>query len=126
MLQSEEAVSGQGWSDGFDCMASHCCQLRLQLHAAGECTVAVSVHKVGLQWQVLLQPSFVLLNKTAAVVHVHYTGQLLASKGRRSEVSANAPRQREALQQASGAGFSFALEPESKVGRFDGTQTSVE
>ena len=64
------------WSASFDCTARSCCQLKLQLSNGRHCCVAVSVQKAGLQWQVLLQPSHVLLNKTAGIVHVHYTGQL--------------------------------------------------
>lgn len=74
----------------------------------------MSVHKAGLQWQVLLQPGFLLLNKAAGMVHVHHTGQLLACKGPGEQVSAGAEWQ----QQASEAGSYLALGPESKVGAF--------
>ena len=100
---SAEADSAKGWSSGFDCTSSHCFQLRLELEDGGECTVAVSVHKVGLQWQVLLQPSFLLLNKAAGTVHVHYTGQLLACKGEQGPAN------------ASEAGSYLVLEPELQV-----------
>ncbi|KAL3137916.1 Protein argonaute-3 [Trebouxia sp. C0009 RCD-2024] len=106
------ASPAKGWSSGFDCMSSHCCQLRLELADGGGCTVAVSVHKAGLQWQVLLQPGFLLLNKAAGMVHVHHTGQLLACKGPGEQVSAGAEWQ----QQASEAGSYLALGPESKAG----------
>lgn len=111
---SAGADSAKGWSSSFDCMSSHCCQLRLELADGGDCTVAVSVHKLGLQWQVLLQPSFLLRNKAAGVVHVHHTGQLLACTGQGEQVSADAEWQR----QASEAGSYLALQPESKVGPF--------
>ena len=117
LLQSARAVSALPWSKGFDCMSSHSCQLRLQLHNGGACTLAVSVHKVGLHWQVVLQPICVLLNKAAAAVHLHYTGELLACKARRAGVLVGAEGQRERSPEA---GSSFALEPEAKVG--DGTR----
>ena len=116
LLQSAEAVLAMPWSHSFDCMSSHSCQVRLRLPNGGTCTLAVSVHKVGLHWQVLLQPSFVLLNKAAAAVHLHYTGELLTSKGRRAGVSVGAEGQREGSELASEVGYSFVLEPESKVG----------
>lgn len=101
------------WSHAFDCMSSHSCQLGLQLQDGAVCTLAVCVHKGGQQWQVVLQPSFVLQNKTAAAVHVHYTGRLLMPKARQA---GNAEEQREVSQVASKAGCSFVLEPESEVG----------
>ena len=96
-------------------MARHCCRLRLKLQDGQGCAVAVSVQKVGLQWQVLLQPSFVLLNKTAATVHLHYSGQLMMAKGMRSSTKGLADTAREASPGCRPE-TSFALEPESKVG----------
>ena len=111
-----QTVSAMSWSDGVDCMSSHSCQLRLQLGDGRACTVAVSVHKLGLQWQVVLQPSFVLLNKAAAAVHLHYTGELTTCKGRPAGVSVGAERERRLSQPAPEAGSSFVLEPEPQVG----------
>ena len=114
-LQSRRTAAQQLWSDGFDCMAGHCQRLRLKLQDGQDCTVAVSVQKVGVQWQVLLQPSFVLLNKTAATVHLHYTGRLMMLQHRMSKMKACG----DTSEEASPAGHpetSFVLEPESKVG----------
>ena len=111
-----QTISAMPWSNGFDCMCSHSCQLQLQLRDGRVCTVAVSVHKLGLQWQVVLQPSFVLLNKAGAAVHLHYTGELMTCRGRPPGVSRGAEGGRGLSQPPPEAGSSFALEPEAKVG----------
>lgn len=75
-LHPSSADRGLAWSESFDCTARSSCQLQLQLDDSQRFSVAMCVHKVGLQWQVHLQPSFVLVNQTTRTVHVHYTGQL--------------------------------------------------
>ena len=91
------------WSESFDCTARRSCQTQVQLGGGQQCSVALCVHKVGLQWQVVLQPSFRLINKAAGTVHVHYTGQLI--EGTMSHTSTRGLT----------AGNSFALQPTPKV-----------
>ncbi len=94
------------WSESFDCTARSSCQLQLQLGDSQRCSLGLCVHKVGLQWQAQLQPSFVLVNQTARTVHVHYTGHL-------ADVSMSKMPYR-----GSRAGSPFALQPKSKVTAF--------
>ncbi|DBA79124.1 TPA: Protein argonaute-3, variant 2 [Trebouxia sp. C0004] len=75
-LRLSSSDHGLAWSESFDCTARSSCQVQLQMGNSQRCSVALCVHKVGLQWQVQLQASFVLVNHTAGTVHVHYTGQL--------------------------------------------------
>ena len=77
--------------------------MQVQLDGGQQCWVALCVLKVGLQWQVVLQPSFRLINKAAGAVYVYYTGQLVEG--------ATSQKSRRGLT----AGSSFALQPESKV-----------
>ena len=77
--------------------------MQIQLGSGQQCSVALCGHKVGAQWQVVLQPSFRLINKAAGAVHVHYTGQLV--EGTMSQTSCGGLT----------AGSSFALQPETKV-----------
>ncbi len=90
------------WSQSFDCLAGSCRQVQVQLSKGQQCRVAVSVHKAGLQWQVVLQPSYVLMNQTADSVYVHYTGQLAASQTSKAQTR---PK----------AGSPFTLRPASKA-----------
>ncbi len=94
------------WSKSFDCTARSSCQLQLQLGDSQRCSIALCVHKVGLQWQVQIQSSFVLENQTAKTVHVHYTGEL-------AEMSTSKMPYR-----GFRAGSPFALQPKSKVTAF--------
>jgi hypothetical protein len=91
------------WSESFDCTARSSCQVQLQLGDSQRCSVALCVHKVGLQWQVQLQPSFILVNQTARTVHVHYTGELAEM------ITSKMPYR------GFRAGSPFALQPKSKV-----------
>ena len=105
-LSPSSSDRGLVWSESFDCTARSSCQLQLQLGGSQRCSVALCVHKMGLQWQVQLQPSFVLVNQTARTVHVHYTGQL-------ADVSVSKMSYR-----GFKAGSPFALQPKSKVPAF--------
>ncbi len=105
-LRPSSSDCALAWSESFDCAARSSCQLQLQLGDSQRCSVALCVHKVGLQWQVQLQPSFVLVNQTARTVHVHYTGQL-------TDVSMSKMPYR-----GFRAGSPFALQPKSKVTAF--------
>lgn len=105
-LHSSSSDRALAWSESFDCTARSCCQLQLQLSNSKRCSVALCVHKVGLQWQVQLQPSFVLVNQTARTVHVHYIGQL-------ADMSMSKMPYR-----GFRAGSPFALQPKSKVTAF--------
>ena len=105
-LRPSSSHRGLAWSESFDCTARSSCQLQLQLGDSQRCSVALRVHKVGLQWQVQLQPSFVMVNQTARTVHVHYTGQL-------ADVSMSKMPYR-----GFKAGSPFALQPTAKVTAF--------
>ena len=94
------------WSESFDCTARSSGQLQLQLGDSRRCSLALCVHKVGLQWQVQLQSSFVLVNQTARTVHVHYTGEL-------ADMSTSKMPYR-----GFRTGTPFALQPKSKVTGF--------
>ena len=74
---SREADSANtAWSEAFDCTARASPVLQVQLPGQKQCSVAMSTNKVGLQWQVVLQPSHKLVNQTAGPGYIHYTGQL--------------------------------------------------
>ena len=67
------------WGGSFDCTATGSHQQQLLLHDGTRCRIAVSIHKVGLQWQICLQPEYMICNKLATVAHLHHTGQLAGS-----------------------------------------------
>lgn len=67
------------WGDSFDCTATGSHQQQLLLHDGTRCCIAVSTHKVGLQWQIWLQPEYRICNKLATTAHLHHTGQLAGS-----------------------------------------------
>ena len=67
------------WGGSFDCTATGSHQQQLLLHDGTRWRIAVSTHNVGLQWQICLQPEYMICNKLATVAHLHHTGQLAGS-----------------------------------------------
>ena len=75
--QQERNPAGLPWGAPFDCTGTGSHQQQLLLPDGAHIWLAVSVQQVGLQWQISLQPEYVVCNQLADAVQLHYTGQLV-------------------------------------------------
>lgn len=82
--QLEGSPTGLPWGAPFDCTVTGSHQQQLLLPDGAYTWVAVSVQKVGLQWQICLQPEYIVCNQLAGEVQLHYTGQLAGLADARS------------------------------------------
>lgn len=75
-VPKQQLRSTPAWAPALDCTASTGCQQQLLMPSGAHCQVAISVQKIGPQWHICLQPSYVVCSKLANLAHLHYTGQL--------------------------------------------------
>lgn len=73
-LEKAPSARSRDWSESFEAMATGSCRIVVQWTGGLTSLVAVSVQREEQRWVVTLRPGFLLVNRTAALLHLCYTG----------------------------------------------------